>query len=412
MSSSHLDRRSFVRSSAIATAGLVLGPAFWRSAYGETAQTGPGPYGAMSEDTDENGLLLPKGFSSRVIAKSGFPVGNTNYVWPIFPDGAATFAAPDGGWWYAVNSEVFLFGGGASAIRFDRDGEITEAYRILTGTSGNCAGGPTPWGTWLSCEEAQSPSHIGEGRVWECDPTRPNQGTVRPAMGSFNHEAVAVDPVHEKLYLTEDRPDGLFYRFTPDFYPDLSAGTLEAASVDPGTGRTEWLRVPDPTASASTTRSQVKGATVFEGGEGCWYDDGIVYFTTKVDNRVWTLDTTTEKIEVLYDATKAGADAPLTGVDNVVVAPSGDLYVAEDGGNMEICIITPDRTVAPFLRYEGNPQSEITGPVFDPTGTRLYFSSQRGPAPGGPGITFEVTGPFRNPDGKPGKRLGQQKLRG
>lgn len=398
-----MDRRGFLRTGAAAGAAAALGPAFWRAAYAGTAESGAGPYGPPV-GPDENGLWLPERFRSRVIARSGLPVPGTAYLWPIFPDGAATFPAPDGGWWYVVNSEVPGRLGGASAIRFGAYGVIEDAYRILAGTSGNCAGGPTPWGTWLSCEEAQATSNVGEGQVWECDPTRPSQGVIRPAMGAFNHEAVAVDPVGERLYLTEDRPDGRLYRFTPTRYPDLSAGLLEVALV--AGAQVSWLPVPDPSASSQTTRTQVPQSTAFNGGEGCWYDAGIIYFTTKGDNRVWALHVTDDRLEVIYDAATAGPTAALTGVDNVVVSKSGDLYVAEDGGNMEICLITPgpNRTVAPFLHYEGNDSSEITGPVFDPSGTRLYFSSQRGPAPVGTGITFEVTGPFRSRGRGPSKR--------
>jgi uncharacterized protein len=382
-----MDRRGFLRTGAVAGVAAALGPAFWHAAYADGAQPGVGPYGPPV-GPDDNGLWLPEGFRSRVIARSGLPVPGTAYLWPIFPDGAATFAAPGGGWWYVVNSEVPAGLGGASAIKFGAYGIIEDAYRILSGTSGNCAdvaGG----------EEAQAPSNVGEGQVWECDPTQRGQGVVRPAMGAFNHEAVAVDPAGKRLYLTEDRPDGRLYRFTPEAYPDLSTGLLEVAVVQGD--RVSWLPVPDPSASQETTRTQVPASTAFDGGEGCWYDAGIVYFTTKGDNRVWALDVAKDRLEVIYDAATAGPDAPLTGVDNVVVAPSGDLYVAEDGGNMEICLITPgpDRTVSPFLHYEGNGSSELTGPVFDPSGTRLYFSSQRGPAPAGTGITFEVTGPFR-----------------
>lgn len=391
---STLDRRRFLATSAAASAAALAGPAFWRAAYAAPARSGPSPYGPLASTPDENGLLLPVGFTSRVIARSGQPVAATAYVWPPFPDGAGTFAIPDGGWLYAVNSEVLAGGGGASAIRFAPDGTIAAAHRILVGTSGNCAGGTTPWGTWLSCEEAQAPSNLGEGQVWECDPAVPGQGVARPAMGRFNHEAVAVDPTRGRCYLTEDRPDGRFYRFTPAVYPDLSDGLLEVAALDP-VGRVTWVAVPDPSAATSTTRSQVATSTAFDGGEGCWYDAGFVYFTTKGDNRVWVHDVDADTITVLYDAAELGDGAPLTGVDNVVVSAAGDLYVAEDGGNMEINIITPDRVVAPILRYPGHDDSELTGPVFDPTGARLYFSSQRGPAPGGPGITFEVTGPFR-----------------
>jgi secreted PhoX family phosphatase len=88
--------------------------------------------------------------------------------------------------------------------------------------------------------------------------------------------------------------------------------------------------------------------------------------------------------------------APLTGVDNITGAGSGDLYVAEDGGNMEINVITPAGVVAPFLRILNQSSSEITGPAFSPDGRRLYFSSQRGTTGrSSGGITYEVTGPFR-----------------
>ena len=88
---------------------------------------------------------------------------------------------------YTVNSEVPVVGG-CSALRFDASGEIVDAYSILDGTSVNCAGGRTPWDTWISCEEFPA------GRCFECDPFQPSDGNVREALGTFQHEAVAVDP--------------------------------------------------------------------------------------------------------------------------------------------------------------------------------------------------------------------------
>jgi secreted PhoX family phosphatase len=97
---------------------------------------------------------------------------------------------------------------------------------------------------------------------------------------------------------------------------------------------------------------------------------------------------------VVYDDNVSGA--PLTGVDNITAATVGDLYVAEDGANMEGCIITPDDIVAPFLRVTGQSSFEICGPAFNPAGNRLYFSSQRGTSGSSTGgITYEITGPFR-----------------
>lgn len=265
------------------------------------------------------------------------------------------------------------------------------ARRVLGGTSRNCSGGPAPWGTWLSCEEHPA------GRVWECDPTGARRAVVRPALGSFQHEAVCVDPVGERLYLTEDHPGGCLYRFTPDHYPDLSSGRLEVAVVGTG-GRVTWRRVPRPNeVSPTPTREQVPGATRFNGGEGIWFDTSSVYFTTKGDRRIWAYDTTTRRLETVYDRATAGDGTPLREVDNVTVARSGDLYVCEDGDNHEICLITPDRTVASFLRLDpavhGTPgTNETVGVTFDPSGARMYFGAQRS---FGQGAVYEISGPFR-----------------
>ena len=377
-----MDRRSFLRSSAIAAGVGVLGPTFWQSAYAGTARAGAGPYGRLGRP-DANGVMLPAGFRSRILAVSRSIVSGTVYPWHEAPDGGAVFPMADGGWVYTSNSEIAL-AGGAGALRFDRSGQVRDAYRILTGTSFNCAGGPTPWGTWLSCEENR------QGRVYECSVGGPGQGVARPALGVFSHEAVTVDPQRKQLYLTEDSPDGRFYRFTPRAYPDLSDGVLEVLLVD-RRGRTSWRPALRPGEPQDLHR--LDGSAVFPGGEGVWFDGGHVYFTTKTDNRVWDLDVRAQRLGVVYDAAKRGDGAPLTGVDNILVSRSGDIFVAEDGGNLEIVVITPERVVAPVVRLVSHASSEICGPAFSPDGSRLYFSSQRGRD--GRGVTFEVTGPFR-----------------
>ncbi|MFE1053023.1 alkaline phosphatase PhoX [Streptomyces rochei] len=383
-----MERRTLLRT-AVVGGSAVLGGALWRgAAHAAPAQPGSGPYGALGAP-DANGIRLPAGFTSRVTARSGQKVAGTSYTWHNAPDGGACYA--DGtGWIYVSNSEINP-SGGASAVKFSSTGTITSAYRVLSGTRQNCAGGRTPWNTWLSCEE------VDRGYVYETDPWGVKAAVRRDAMGRFKHEAAAADPVREAVYLTEDVSDGCFYRFRPTTWGDLSAGTLEVLVAGSGTsGPVTWAKVPDP-SGATATRYQVSGAKRFNGGEGCYYADDTCWFTTKGDNRVWQYDAAARTIELAYDdSLVTSGTAPLTGVDNVTGSSSGDLFVAEDGGTMEICVITPSDVIAPFLRVEGQSGSEITGPAFSPDGTRLYFSSQRGTSGSSSGgITYEVRGPFR-----------------
>jgi secreted PhoX family phosphatase len=405
-----LSRRRFLQSAALATGALALGPSFWREAVASPATPGPGPYGPLG-DPDANGLRLPEGFRSRLVARGNQAVPGTSYRFPAAADGQATFATPDGGWILVTNSETA--DGGASAVRFTARGEVADAYRILSGTRMNCAGGPTPWGTWLSCEEE------ADGWVWECDPTRASQGVRRPALGCFKHEAVCVDSVGQRVYLTEDAGDGCFYRFTPTDYPSLDAGVLEVALVA-SDGRVTWRAVSDPLYEGGTAaKDQVPEATRFKRGEGTWFDSGVVYVATTTDGRIHAYDTRTERLEVIYDAATV-ADAPLRDVDNICVAPSGDLYACEDppDDQIDIALLTPEREVSRFAQLVGEQHagSEATGPVFDPSGTRLYFTSQTGL--GGDGAVYEVTGPFRGtapgaaPPSAPPREPGQAVLSG
>jgi secreted PhoX family phosphatase len=387
-------RREFIGLGIGGVAAVSLGAAFWDSLFGSAGSRpvrlgrGYGPLGPP----DENGIRLPEGFRSRIVARGDEPVGETGYRWHPASDGMAAFPERSGGYVLVSNSETT--DGGASAIRFDAGGEIRDAYRILSGTSRNCSGGGTPWGTWLSCEEVE------EGRVWECDPAGARRAVPHPAMGTFKHEAAAVDPRARRVYLTEDMDDGGLYRYKPERWPDLSAGLLEIARVGEG-GRVEWVEVPDPSAGREHTRRQVPESTHFKRGEGLWFDGGTVYVATTGDHRVHAYDTRSGRIRVVYDGL-ASADAPLLRVDQLTGSRAGEVFVCEDiaTDEIDIGVIAPDRTVARFLSVTGPKHrgSELTGVTFEPSGSRMYFASQRAfPVNDseGPGAVYEVTGPFR-----------------
>ena len=215
-----------------------------------------GDLGPLSATPDANGLLLPAGFTATVIGRAGEWVPGTDFRWHSDPDGGAVFPRAGGGWVYVSNREYLS--GGVNAIEFDDGGSIVRAYNILPGllTRLNCGGGVSPWNTWFSGEEFET------GAVWECDPFGVEPARRLSALGTFKHEAVAVDPASNAVYLTEDEPDGRFYRFLPTVAnvggrAELTSGRLQvmrlradAAVVNaPGSGgrhAVEWLDVPNP----------------------------------------------------------------------------------------------------------------------------------------------------------------------
>lgn len=373
------------------------------------------------------GIRVPEGFSTRIVAISNQrPAASSPYNWHIFPDGGGVMPAANGGWYYISNSEVpgtgtlgFQFPalaplsnvieqftpglGGVGVLKFAADGNVVDAYRILANTTFNCAGCVTPWGTWLSCEEWP------KGQVWECDPTGSQSAAARPSLGFFSHEATAVDVQRRTIYMTEDLPDGRFYRWVADesdwpasaSRPALKSGRLQVLQVlgdgveatGHGPQAVRWLDAIAPDKPQNEHRHP--DSTAFDGGEGLWNHHGYVYFSTKGDNRIWVYDAWQQTLEIVYDV--ATSNNPiLSGVDNITVSPQGDVLVAEDGGDMQVVVILPDRSLKPLLQIVGQDGSEIAGIAFSPDGRRMYFTSDRGgPLPGGGygagfGITYEL----------------------
>ncbi|HEX8054891.1 MAG TPA: alkaline phosphatase PhoX, partial [Thermoleophilaceae bacterium] len=222
----------------------------------------------------------------------------------------------------------------------------------------------------------------------------------RPALGVFSHEYACVSESDRRVYLTEDQSGGGFYRFTPRRWGDLSEGVLEIATLV-ANGVVEWRVIPDPLAQSTPTRQQVASSRMARPEGLCVHrGTGLVYFVESSAGRVFQYDPRTETYERIYSESDF-PEPELTDTDNIAVSElSRDLFVCEDAGDLDICLITPDGEVSRFVHLDGvqhgdpntDASSETTGPSFDPSGTRLYFSSQRA---FGFGVIYEVTGPFR-----------------
>ena len=311
--------------------------------------------------------------------------------------------------------------GGCSNIIVDRDGRVLRDYVSLAGTIRNCAGGPTPWGSWVSCEEnvtvpADNPAVTQKhGFNFEV-PAR--GGLVEPValveMGRFNHEAVAVDPATGYVYETEDRGDSCLYRYIPNQPGNLAAGgelqvlTLANGPQDTRTGVLGLLNQPQPVAWVSLTNSGVNtnpdsdtlrfdsqelGGAIFARGEGAWAGNGRIYWVCTSggdagNGQVWSYDDTTETLTLVVESTD---ETVLDNPDNITVGVDGSLYLMEDGGGEQFVVgVTPEGGLFPFVRNNLN-TSEFAGGCFSPDGTRFFVNIQT------PGITLMV---YRT-DGQP-----------
>jgi secreted PhoX family phosphatase len=278
---------------------------------------------------------------------------------------------------------------------------------VLTGTTKNCAGGPSPWG-WLSCEETDEPGH---GYVFVCDPKATEAQAPQRArsFGRFKHEAAAVDPSTSIVYMTEDNTPSALYRHVPTEPSSPFVGKLEAMklvgydALDLGENlavgdsfEVEWVEVEEPDAETTPTAEQAhaKGAAIVRRGEGIWYGDGAVYFVSTsggplAQGQIFAL-TLEEEGGRLTLVAQAEDDESFVNPDNVTVSPWGDLIVAEDNdGPNQVRGVTLDGKVYSLARNALNGgASEFCGVCFSPDKKVLFVNLQE------PGLTLAITGPF------------------
>ena len=447
-------RRAFLKSAAMAGGAAISVPFenLWRNLRGHEliAADGYGPLKPVADGTTGIRLLeLPDKFRYVSFGWIGDRMDGGRRT-PGAHDGMAAFAAPDGLVALIRNHELNpgpafdytrpydrMGGGGTTTLWFDpKAGKFVRAAASLSGTVRNCAGGPTPWGSWLTCEETTL--GVGDdprltrdhGYVFEVPVTGTASAEPLTAMGRFVHEAAAVDPETGIVYQTEDQRRAGLYRFTPKVRGRLQdGGTLEMLAIvgrpqlDTRTGQASgtrysirWVPIADPgkphSAAGLKDNAGVfmqgfnAGGAVFGRLEGACYGDGRV-FVTATDGgnaragQVWELDIREQSIRLLFESPGTHV---LNMPDNVTMSPRGGLVLCEDNRKSNPCVqgVTRDghliRLVrnACVLRGEHNGISgdfrdrEFAGSTFSPDGRWLFLNLFS------PGITFAITGPWED----------------
>jgi secreted PhoX family phosphatase len=458
-------RRLFLRDASLYSLGFLglrqLSAVASTGTPGSPAIAGYGPLRA-----DPQGIFdLPHGFRYRIIARQGERMAD-GLLRPGDPDGMAAFALADGKIGLICNHELShqetekgAFGvanenfppriqglcydaghgsspqlGGTTTLVYDPVRERTDLqYLSLGGTDRNCAGGPTPWNSWISCEETNlrpaddgsvTRDHGYNFEVPVSTEVSPAEPVPLKAMGRFRHEAVAVDPKTGIVYQTEDMGDGLIYRFIPNVPGQLAkGGQLQAlALLDKPSFDTRnwpeldtpkmpvekplpvrWVDIDDVESPDDNLRFQGfnKGAARFARGEGMWAGDGEFYFActnggARRDGQIFRYVPSPEegqagesgspgRLELFVESTSPDL---LRNCDNLTVAPNGHLFVCEDTD--ERCRLVGVDPQGRLYTIGSNPytDSELAGACFSPDGKLLFLNIQKN------GITLAISGPW------------------
>lgn len=450
-----ISRRRFLSHAGAAFAGLQ-GLLLGCSAHAPDPSWSAEGYGELV--ADPAGLLdLPAGFSYQVFSRAGDSMDDGLLV-PGSHDGMAAFAAgdgrtilvrnhelsPDAGaspfggpagkkapaeWFYDFGrGETSCIGGTTTLVYNTREQCLESHFLSLTGTIRNCAGGPTPWGSWISCEETtqrkEDALERDHGYNFEV-PASTKMALAQPvpltAMGRFNHEAIAVHEPSGVIYQTEDREDSLLYRFVPNEKGRPAAGgrlqalalaDLASADMRNWSERTincqeslpvRWVDIHDVDSPGDDLRHQgtAAGAAIFARGEGAWADGDAIYFACTdggeaESGQVFRYRASTDEATPAEQRNPGRlelfAESPdsrlLEYADNLTLSPWGDMIICEDGSGRDHVVGITAKGQYYQLARNAMDDGEFAGSTFSPDGSTLFVNIQN------PGMTFAITGPW------------------
>lgn len=441
-----VNRRTFLRGGLMGAAGLAFSGLAGRAVAQAAELPYSNDYGPLQFVNDETTGLplirLPEGFTYKTFGWTGDAMADGTPT-PGAHDGMAVVGATGNRVVLVRNHEISggtpfapvvydpMAGGGTTNLMFDTfRGEWIGSQSSISGTVRNCAGGPTPWGSWLTCEETTvgpetEPGVKTHGWVFEVSGFGPATGIPIEELGRFSHEAAAVDPVTGIVYETEDAGTSGFYRFLPETYGRLQDGgrlqmlavtgqpnlDLAVGYANDTTWDVEWVDIADPrraheegTTNGNGVYAQGRdqgGARIIR-GEGCWYDSGRVYFVSTSGGaaglgQVFEYDPSTETLRLVYESPGASV---LNSPDNIAVSPRGGIILCEDGSRPKQWLLglTREGEIFPFAENNVVLSGEKNGINGDFTGREwcgatfagrwLFVNIQT------PGITFAITGPW------------------
>ena len=456
--SSHINRRKFIRQASLVSIGFA---ALSRCTFKSKKEVPPIAKINLIPDPKKY-LDLPEGFTYKIISRSGDKMDD-GFIVPAQPDGMGTFEGEDGrviiirnhenspgpqeNGPFGKNNELLssidpsklydagnlqnpALGGTTTLIYNEDTQEVEKQYLSLAGTIRNCAGGITPWNSWLTCEEDVTKAHglleKDHGFLFEV-PASTNIQLADPVplveMGRFYREAVAVDPNTSIVYQTEDLGDGLLYRFIPNVKGKLNlGGKLQALAIvghkrfDTRNWRQTTMKLMEPYAvewidmdnylspdDDLRYRGYEKGAAVFARGEGIFYGNNEIYIacTNGGKNGFGQVfrykpsafeGTDKEKTRpgVLELFAESEDKTVLHMCDNLTIAPWGDVILCEDNSELNYIRGINKNGVAYDLACNRVSTSEFAGATFSPSGKTLFVNIQ------GSGHTIAITGPWEN----------------